>query len=178
MMWALYIGAGLVGLFILFLVWDYRRLLTSRRQARAEITRVELGHIDALTAECVDIFKQKLGLVLDLSDVDDAAEKLDAAFLDRTKLKNAFAKEGFYWYFVKPVGAALGEVLCRHAKYEWRKVPGQAPHLEIAIHDGTSEAHPFDKVIKQAVNAEAGDLAAYIEFARTVDQVMNEGEGE
>lgn len=176
MMWALYIGGGLVALFVLLLVWGFLHLRASQRDAQAEIAKVELADIEPLTRECVEVFQKKLGLVLDLGDADAAAEKLDAALADRAKLKDAFAKEGFYWYFVKPVGAALGEVLRRHAKHEWRKLPGQAPHMEVKLHDGTSEAFPFDKVMKQATTGSPGDIVAYVEFARTVDQVMKEGE--
>jgi hypothetical protein len=174
MIWALCIVGGIIVVLALILVWGYLHMRASRRQARDQITRIELGDIDALAAECVDIFKKKLGLTLDLMDPDGAAETLDTALFDRTKLKDTFAKDNFYWYFVKPVGAALGEVLRRHARHEWRKLPGQAPHLEVVFHDGTSEAYPFDKVIEQAVIGEAGDIIAYVEFARTVDQVMNE----
>jgi len=145
-------------------------LLASRRRAKAEIAKVELADIEPLARECVEVFRKKLGLVLDLDDGNAAAEKLDAAFRDRTKLKGAFAKDGFYWYFVKPVGAALGELLRQHARHEWQKLPGKAPHMEIMLQDGSSEAYPFDKVMQQATTGDAGDLIAYVEFARALDQ--------
>jgi hypothetical protein len=170
MMWALYIVGGLVALFALLLVWGFLHLRASRRQAEAEIEKIELAEIEPLARECVEVFRKKLGVQLDLDDCDDAAQKLDTAFQDRAKLKDTFAKDGFYWYFVKPVGAALGELLRRHARHEWQKLPGRPPHLEVTLPDGQSEVYPFDKVMQQAITGDAGDIVAYVEFARTLER--------
>jgi len=170
MVWVLAIVGGLVGLFALLLLWGFLHLRQSRRKAEAEVERIELADIEPLARECVDVFRKKLGVKLDLDDADDAARKLDDAFLDRARLKRAFAKDNFYWYFVKPVGAALGELLRRHARHQWRKDAGKTPHMEVALPDGHSEVYPFDKVIKQSTVGDPGDLVAYVEFARTLDQ--------
>lgn len=173
MIWVLYIAVGLVGLVALILLWGFLHLRASQRKARAEIAKIELAEIEPLARECVTVFQKKLGIKLDLSDGDAAAEALDTAFVDRARLKDAFAKDGFYWYFVKPVGAALGELLRRHARHEWRKNPGAAPHMEVALKDGHSEVYPLDKVMKQAVTGEPGDVVAYVEFARTLDRAAD-----
>jgi hypothetical protein len=169
MVWALYIAGGLVGLFALLLLWGLLRLRHGRNQALAEVKRIELADLEPLARECVQVFQSKLGVRLDLGDCEDAAQKLDDAFGDRTRLKDAFAREGFYWYFVKPVGACLGELLRRHARHEWRKNPDEAPFLEVAVNGGHSEAYPFEKVIKQSVVGGPGDLVAYVAFARALE---------
>jgi hypothetical protein len=170
MMWVLYIGGGLVALFLLLLAWGVLRVLAGRRQARAESASIELPEIEPLARECVEVFRKKLGLLLDLENCEAAAEKLDAALADRPKIKDAFEKDGFYWYFVKPVGAALGELLRRHARHEWRKNPGEPPHMEVTIPAGTSETYPFEKIIKQATTGEPGDIIAYVALGRELDQ--------
>lgn len=168
MIWLLYIGGGVLALFAVILVWGFLHLRHSQRQAFREIEGIELNDIAALADECVAVFKRKLGVKLNLDDCDAAAEKLDAAFRDVYKLKDAFARDDFYWYFVKPVGACLGELLRRHAKHEWRKKPGAAPSMKVILKGGHSEVFPFEKVIKQAQTGEPGDLVAYVEFAKTL----------
>jgi hypothetical protein len=176
--WALSICGGLVALLLLFLVWGLLHLRQSQRQAHDEIRRIELADIGPLARECVEVFRNKLGVRLDLDNCDDAAEKLDHALRDHYKVKRAFARDDFYWYFVKPVGACLGELLRRHARHEWHKRPGEAPHMEFAWGVNSSEAFPFEKVIKQSQVGDAGDLVAYVEFARTVERVEDEPEPE
>jgi hypothetical protein len=169
MIWLLYIGGGLAALFALLLLVGVLHLMKSRRQAVAEIQRIELADIEPLAKECVDVFKKKLGIVLNPDDCEASAEKLDAALHDRAKIKDAFAKDGFYWYFVKPTGAYLGELLRRHAKHEWRKVQGQPPTMEVQLKGGSSEVSPFEKVIKQTSTGAPGDLIAYVELARHIE---------
>jgi hypothetical protein len=170
MIWLLYIGGGVLALFAVILVWGLLHVRHSLRTAFREIQGIELTDIESLTNECVAVFKRKLGVRLNLDDCDAAAEKLDAAFRDVTKLKGAFARDDFYWYFVKPVGACLGELLRRHAKHQWRKKAGEAPFMRVKLKDGNSEVFPFEKAIKQSQTGEPGDLIAYVAFARTLEQ--------
>jgi hypothetical protein len=174
MIWVLYIGGGLLALFValfaVLLIWGFWHMGQSRRKALEVIRGIELADIDSLARECVDVFERKLGVRLDVEDCDATAQKLDDAFRDPTKLKEAFARDDFYWYFAKPVGALLGELLRRHAKHEWRKKDGEAPFMELKLNDGYSEVHPFEKVIKHVQGGEPGDLIAYVEFARTIEQ--------
>jgi hypothetical protein len=169
--WALSICGGLVILGVLFLVWGFLHLRHSQRQARDEIRRIDLADIEPLTDECVAVFRNKLGVELDLDNCGDATAKLDAALRDHERLKRAFARDDFYWYFVKPVGACLGELLRRHARHKWRKQPDEAPHMEMAWDDNLSEAFPFDKVLR---HTDPGDLIAYVAFAQTVDRVAED----
>jgi hypothetical protein len=170
MIWVLYIGGGLLGLFAVIMVWGSLHYRQSKRKALGEIQGIELGDIETLATECVDVFDRKLGVRLNLDNCETAAQQLDEAFGDRYKLKEAFAREDFYWYFVKPVGACLGELLRRHAKHEWRKKAGEAPSMEVKLKDGHSEVFPFEKVIKHVQWGEPGDLMAYIVFAGVLEQ--------
>jgi hypothetical protein len=178
MVWVLSIAGGLVGLFALFLLWGLLHLRRSQRQALEEVKRVELADLEPLARECVEVFQRKLDVRLDLGDCEDAAQKLDDALRNYDRLKEAFARDDFYWYFVKPVGACLGELLRRHARHAWRKNPGEAPFLEVAVNGGTSEAYPFEKVIKQSRVGDPGDLVAYVAFARALEQGAGPGAGE
>jgi len=117
------------------------------------------------------VFEKKLGSRLDLGNCDETAQKLDDAFKDGYKLKQAFARDGFYWHFVKPVGACLGELLRLHAGHEWIKEAGEAPQMKVRLKEGESTVYPFDKVFKQLAVGESGDLVAFVEFAKTVDRV-------
>jgi hypothetical protein len=171
MIWVLSIGGGLVLLCAVILLWGWLHLRQSKRRAFDAIRQIELGEIEALTRECVEGFRRKLGVGLNLDDCEDTAQKLDDAFRESYKLKGAFERPSFYWYFVKPVGACLGELLRRHARHQWCKTPGEAPFLEVKLQDGQSQVFPFEKVIKQIEGGEPGDLVAYVAFARTVDQV-------
>ena len=170
MIWVFSIGGGLIALVGVLLVWGFLHLCQSRSQALAEIRRIELKHIEPLADECVQVFRQKLGVRLDPNDCGDAAQKLDNAFRDRPRLKAAFELDGFYWYFVKPTGSFLGELLRRHAGHQWRKQSGEAPTMRVALKDGESEVFPFDKVIKHAQVGDPGDLVAFVALARTFNR--------
>jgi len=171
MVWVLTIVACLGALFLLLLVWGFFHLRQSQRQALDEIGRIEIGDIPSLARECIKVFDRKLGVRLDLDNCEDAAQKLDDALQDGSKIKDTFARDDFYWYFVKPVGACLGELLRRHARHEWRKQPGEAPSMKARLKDGHSEAFPFEKVIGHVQGGQPGDIVAYVELARALDQV-------
>ncbi|HMF15372.1 MAG TPA: hypothetical protein VKE94_23820 [Gemmataceae bacterium] len=173
-----YIGGGLVALFVLLLFWGFLHKRHSKQKALEAILQLELGEIEPLTRECAEVFERKLGVRLNLDDCDDAAQKLDDAFRDPVKLKGAFERPGFYWYFVKPIGACLGELLRRYAKHEWRKQTSKAPFMEVRVKGGASQVFPFEKVIKQVESGEPGDLVAYVTFARTLDQIAERATGD
>jgi len=165
-----FIGGGLlcaltVLLVIGFLIWGVLHLRGSQNQAESEITKVELADIERLTKECVEVFRDKLGVQLDLHDCDTAAEQLDEALADRAKIKDTFARDDFYWYFAKPVGAALGELLRIHGNHQWVKEPDQAPSMIVKLKDGTSTVYPFEKVLKQVSTGDPGDIVAYVTLA-------------
>jgi hypothetical protein len=164
MIWVLCIIGVLIGLFAALFVWGMLRVRAGGRMAILKAQELKVSDIDRLVHECVKVFDQKLAVQLDLDRWEDAAKKLDAAFIDKQRLKSAFEREGFYWYFVLPVGACLGELLRRHARHEWKRRAGEAPHMEVQVSDGVSEIHPFEKVVKHAQLGDPGDLFAYVVF--------------
>src|SRR5262245_43876369 len=170
MTWLLYVVGFILVVFVLFLVWGFLHLQQSRNRAAAEINRIELSEIPALVQECIDTFEKKLGARLNLANCDESARQLDEAFRDKEKLKTTFARDEFYWYFVKPVGACLGELLSRHAAHEWVKEPGAAPRMVVRFGGGDSTASPFEKILAHATGGDNGDLVAYVEFARGLNK--------
>src|SRR5437667_6789924 len=158
MIWLLYAAGGVLLLFVLFLAWGFLHLRHSRNRAAAEINRIDLSEIPALAQECVEVFEKKLGVRLDLTICDESARQLDEAFRDKEKLKTTFARDDFYWYFVKPLGACLGELLRRHAAHEWLKQPGAAPRMVVRASGAESEASPFEKILAHATGGDNGDL--------------------
>ena len=169
MYWILYIVAALVGLFVLVFVWGLVHLYLSRKRAFAQIETIDLAEIEALAQECVDVFRARLNIELDLDLWEDAAQKLDDVFRNEYQLKEIFAREDFYWYFVKPMG---------HSKFEWRKSAGFAPHMELLLHDGNSEITPFQKILKQVMVGDPGDIVAYVATARSMEKIAAQQEAE
>lgn len=174
MIWPLTTCGLAVVLFLIVLVAGLLQLRASARQALGEIQHIELEDIDGLVQECIDVFQQKLGVTIDLDNCEDAAAKLDAAFLNHRDLKQAFSRDDFHWYFAKPVGACLGELLRRHARHEWRTRPGEAPYLHVDVPGGHSEAYPFEKIIRSIAPGATADLVPYVVVARDMVAAMDE----
>lgn len=169
MFWVLFIGGVVVSLFGLFVLWGIVLLRRSQDKAFEEIQNIELADIEPLARECIEVFQRELGIHLNMDNCEDAARKLDDAFHDSTRLKAAFERDDYYWRFVEPMGACLGELLRLHAKHEWRKEADEAPYMEVVLRDGSSQTYPFEKVIKQAQGGAPGDIVAYVAFARTIE---------
>jgi hypothetical protein len=177
---------GVAVIFGVLLVWGLLHQRGSQRVAAEKIKEIELAEIPGLAKECVDVFKNKLGIDLDLNDLENAAEQIDEALQDVSKLKGPFAKDDCYWHFVRTVGAFIGELLRIHAKHVWVKRHGEAPHMECSfssqslaavsrdlepIETGMSETCPFDKVLSiasQLSSSEPGDVYAYIAAAKAL----------
>jgi hypothetical protein len=168
MMWVLSTAGVVTGLFALLLVWGLLRIRQGARAAVAEAQKLSLSDVAPLAREWMDVFRHKLGIHLDPDDCDGAAARLDEAFRTPDRLKTAFARNDLPWYFALPVGACLGELLRRHARHEWRKLPGEAAYLVLRLADGEFEAYPFEKAVKQAQIGGAGDLVAYVIAARAL----------
>ena len=168
-MWLVYALIGVFGLFVLMVVWGIVRLRRGFRQASTEICSIELSEIEGLTRECTEVFSQKLGTSLDIGDWENAAKALDDAFKNKSKLELAFSRPEFRWYFVKPVGAFFGELLRRHANHEWQTEENAAPSMVRMLDDGSFQAFPFEKILKQYTTGDHGDLLAFVMFARTAD---------
>lgn len=157
----LYIVAVVVALFIIFFIWGVLRLRKGSAQANEAIRKVQIEDLPRLIAEGKAGLDRAYGVTIDFNDPEAAAKILDGLFTDQMKLKNAFEKNGFYWYFVLPVGALIGEFIRVHAKGVWKENP-DGLSMDIPVKDGAATCHPFDKVLKQVDQGEKGDLYAYL----------------
>jgi Negative regulator of septation ring formation len=157
----IYILVAVVVLVLLFFIWGVIRLRKGNYQAIEAIRRVRISDLPGLVAEGKDGLTRAYIRSLDFNDAEAAAKLLDSLFADQRKLKDTFQKEGFYWRFVLPVGALIGEYIRIHAKGVWKETP-EGLCMEIPVKDGTATCHPFDKVLKQVGQAEKGDLYAYL----------------
>jgi hypothetical protein len=106
------------------------------------------------------VFREKLGLSLNPDDLEASALLLDE-HLRTERLKRAFSRPDFHWYFVKPVGAFTGELLRRHAGGDWQAQAGRAPCLLRTAGSLTVKAFPFEKVLRHvAKHGQKGDFCA------------------
>jgi len=135
------------------------------KQSEQEISRIRLEEIPDLAEECRRIFEERLGTVLDIENYDECGDTLDE-WMKTAELREAFAREEYPWYFVKPVGAFLGELMRHHTRAEWEKAEGDQPCLRIEWDERNVQAYPFDKVLKQMDTGERGDIVVYLTMAR------------
>ncbi len=176
MLWVT-IAAGVVAAFALFLLIGVLHMRHSIRVAERAIERVTLGEIPALRDECVAVFDRVFGDALDLDDFEGSAQILSGRLDAAESLKQAFARDEFYWYFVLPVGAFMGELLRVHLNGEWRD--SELGGLEIAIpfEDDAARTFPFHKVIKQVTAGDPGDVYAYFMASRQLDKIAEAESG-
>ena len=134
--------AVLVAMLILSTVWE-------KQKTKREFKKLKIDDIQPLIQECIRTFKEKLGLELDLNNLDSCTVTLDDK-VNTDALREAFAKKGLNWYFVLPVGAFVGELILRHRKAGWQEEEDGS--LSIWIKDGEEEKtiHPFEMVYDQA----------------------------
>jgi hypothetical protein len=163
-MWPVF--AVIVGLLValpLLFILRVRRLRRTIRHAMSELVRVTVEDVPALAEECVRLFDAKFGERLSLDDLERSAWLLDEYFRDG-RIQSAFARPGFAWYFVKPVGAFVGELLRRQYGGEWRKQNGRPPYLRrTTARQIEVTTLPFEKVFKYGANRrDKGDFYAYL----------------
>lgn len=168
-----WIAVGVVVALFLALVWGIRRLRYSTGQVQSEIGKVTLADIERLREECRAVFRTKFSEKLSLDDIEQSARLLSQRVDDDT-LKAACAKDDFWWYFVLPAGAFLGELLRIHAKGEWKASPDGGLEMTIPLADGSATTYPFDKILKQATMGDKGDLYAYLKTAIQLEAVVHQ----
>lgn len=170
-MW-LYIVGGVAILLAVAAVWGVLHLRQSQKTAYAAIAKVALSDIERLRNECEQVFKEKFAELLDLNDLEHSATLLSARLDNSESLKSAFAKEDFYWYFVLPVGAFIGELLRIHAGAEWKQSEEGGLEMSLPLTDGSAATFPFDKVMKQVTMGDKGDMYAYLNSAVQLEAVL------
>jgi len=174
----LYFIVTAVVLFIVVgFIWGLLHLRNSINVAHAQVDQVQIERIEGLCDECVRTFKEKLGEVLDLSDYERSAEVLGRRVDDSESLKSAFGKPDFYWYFVLPVGAYVGELMRNHINGTWHPSEQGGPEMRVPVGDGFASTYPFDKIIKQVTSGSKGDLFAYLMTAKKLEEAVAQPEG-
>jgi hypothetical protein len=171
-MW-LYIVAGVLGLLVLGLVWGWLHLRNSQKRAYEAMANVRLEEIPALAQACIDGFKNHFDETLALDRFEDTAQIFSSRLDQHETLKKAFAEDDFYWKFVLPTGAFLGEMLRRHAGGKWlASDDGGSPLMKIPVGDGVATTYPFDKIMKHVTSGDPGDLYAFLKTSLTLEKAL------
>ncbi|UXI66501.1 hypothetical protein [Tahibacter amnicola] len=167
-------GLGIAALlFVSAVVLGALHLRESRRRALAAIAMITLPQIESLRRECETVFRDRFGKTLSLGDFESSALLL-SEYLDNSQLlKSAFARPDFYWYFILPVGAYIGELVRTHGKGTWRTSRGGGVEMSIDLDDGHATMYPFEKILKHLLMGSAGDIYAYLKSAATMEQVVS-----
>lgn len=164
---ALVIGGVVAGLLGTGVLWGSLRIRKRRKDAEELIRTVTTDELPALVSECISIFSTKLGQSLSLEDPERAAQLLDAALDAKMQMGAVFAfeREEHWGWFVKPMGAFLGELIRIHAKGRWSPADGGGLCLIIGDEALQMTMHPFDKILKQHQIGDRGDLVTYTMMA-------------
>ncbi len=172
-----YVLAIVIGLIVICIVWGVLHLRHSQQVAAEAISNVSIDDIEPLRQECENVFREAFGASLSLDDYDNSALVLSDRLDDVESLKKAFAKPDFYWYFVLPTGAFLGELLRVHVQGEWH--PSEEGGLELHVPVGSESVvtYPFDKILKQVTVGDRGDIQAYFMSARQLEQAIDQADG-
>ena len=174
------LGIGLIALVGGIFVWGLLRLRQSIAQALEMSAQVGEEEIPVLRQEAIQFIRTRLEITVELLDNEGSARAISDA-LDRTDdLKKAFAKDDFWWYFVLPCGALLGEHLVAHAGGSWVRSEEGEWTVEVPLPDGGQPAvtYPFAKVIKQVTEGDPGDVYAYLLSAQHLGEALDQASGE
>ena len=167
MNWMVFIGLAVL-LAIVSLVWGFIRITRRTADAVALLSSVEEKDIEPLTAECIRICHDKLGVTLTLSNFEDTSQSLDYVLepTQRTRMKTAFAIPGHSGHFVLPLGAFIGEfVRAQNPEARWSARTKGGLAMEFPQNDAVMTMYPFDKVLKHAATGKPGEILAYLQVA-------------
>jgi hypothetical protein len=170
-MWWYVLLAVLLAIAILF-AWGILHLRKSQRVASEAIRKVTLADVEPLRQECERVFLDAFGESLSLEKYEEAAKVLSNRLDDAESLKRAFSRPDFYWYFVLPTGAFLGELLRVHARGEWQASEDSGVEMRIPVGSGFATTYPFDKIVKQATIGGKGDIYAYLVSALRLEEAL------
>lgn len=168
----LWIGGVLVGLTAGGFAWGVVRIRRGVAQAAAASCHVGLSQIPELAAEFITSARDRLGVEVALEKPEAAAQAISDLLDTPEKLKPVFGDETFWWRFVLPAGAVLGEYMRRHAGGKWVVGEEGEPMIRIPVGAGDpAETYPFSKVIKQAITGDEGDVYAYLLSSMQLDRI-------
>ena len=170
----LYLLAAIGAFVIMAIVWGIFHLRNSQKVAYEAIEKVRLDQITNLRNECQATFQSAFNETLAIDDLETSARVLSSRLDNVDSLKKAFARPDFYWHFVLPVGAYLGELLRVHAKAEWKNSDEGGLEMSIVAGEGVATTFPFDKVMKQVTVGDKGDVYAYLMASMQLDRTVAE----
>jgi hypothetical protein len=153
-----------VSLLIAGFVWGFIRIRKRQSDVNQQILSVQERDIPTLTDECISVFSEKFGVHLDLDNLESSAQLLDESLLQSKQMNtmSAFECPGHAGWYVKPMGAFLGELIRKHAHGRWIQAEGGGLAMIIGDEPNTITLHPFDKIDKQRWSGDPGDLFAYV----------------
>lgn len=176
----LMVSAGVIALCFIFFAWGVARIRRNESAALRAIADADPSAAESLQKEAIQILKEKMKIDISLDDPEAAASKISQVFDRTVDLKLAFARDGFEWYFVLPMGALLGEYLRRHARGCWVKLPAGdtilrdgGPAMELTSARGGTPVltYPFHKALKQIVSGDPKDIYAYLKTAEQLEEL-------
>jgi len=171
-MWVVWIGGAVLLLLTGSFAWGLVRIRRGVAQATAAARRIAPDEIPGLVAEFVAKTEAYLGTVVRLDDPEEGARTLSVLMDEPERLKPIYSRDGFWWRFALPAGAALGEYMCRHAGGRWILGEAGEPVIEIGIAGGESAiTHPFAKVIEHVVSGERGEIYLYLQASLQLDRI-------
>jgi hypothetical protein len=156
--------AGAAAAALLGVVGYYRR--TSARMLDAYCDRVDalpMDDIAAMVPVCIQEFRERLGIRLDLNDLQGAAETLDQALRSQRTVM-VLSAPGHPLRALELAGAFIGELVRRHGRGKWL-LGGRSPGVRMFRPDGDREILPFVESLNQFKAGREGDLSTLILYA-------------
>lgn len=139
---------AIVALVALIMWLGARSLRSSIEDGRRLVSRVQVGDIPAHFKECVETFRSKFGVELDVTSVNNAARQFDQLlFQKKNEVKFSFVRPGEYGRFSLPLGAAFGEIIRAHTPAEWLLDGEKGIALRVRVADQFLILRPFDDIL-------------------------------
>jgi hypothetical protein len=179
MLWELIIGGivVIVVLIILFFIWAVK---SSKRQIMEEIRKITVDEIDNLVAECVSVFRDKMGIILEIDKLKACTFIFDESIhiSNKSLVRKAFEGKGLPLHFIKPVGAFLGELICTHMNGRWQKQEDGVLSVRIEIDGEEKTIEPYEMVRKQEISHKSKVFSDLFEKIQTEEDLEQEQKAE
>lgn len=169
-MWGAATLALVALLAMLVFVWAVSRIRRRFRDAEELALTVSETEIPDLVAECQTVFANRLGVQISFQQPDEAMQIFEQALSSKRCLDTAlaFEKAEHPGWYVRPMGAFLGELIREQSTLPAHWKPSELGGLALQLGNGDEQftLHPFDKILKQQSTGEPGDLVAYMAMAQ------------
>jgi hypothetical protein len=170
------IVAAVILLVVLFRWLAKRSLQSSIEDGRRLASEVQIEEVPSLSNECLEAFRSKFKVNIDLRKPNEAATLFDTLLFERKNdVKFTFARPGDYGRFVLPLGSALGEIMRAQTGAEWVKEDDQAIAVRVKIRDEFLLLRPFDDILNFFSKWHpAGTLEGPVQAALQVINILDE----